>query len=252
MTTSGCGLVQGSSAREVGARFADALEGSSETPLEAYLAPDADVYLQGGLHLSRQAFLDHHENMRGGYAFFHRMSPVYVTRGGAGWLLDTIHASDAETAASSTRSPRQATLWLEATIVSGQVTRLWVHFTLETLLSLRQVPATYAAQMAAEGLPLPVGWADGTPALVTAAEALDAEVDASQPHTDTFVAFFAAPITAAATALLVLRVLVTRRRPREVLTLAEVETRNSALLFALRERRQRAHEDETSQSPLPV
>jgi hypothetical protein len=249
VVTGGCSLVQGGSAREVGARFSDSLEGRSILPIEDFLAPDADVYLQGGLHLSRQAFLDHLATMRGGYAFFHRMSRVYATRGGAAWLLDIVHAADAETAASQIRAERQATLWLEATIVSGHISRLWIHFTVERLQAIRQSPTMYAAQMAAEGLPLPDGWADGTVAVVAAAEAHDAEVESSQPA---WTPIEAVPITVVAAALLVVRVLVARRqRPAEP-TASDACARNRALLVAVRERRERAHEEDESERSAPV
>jgi hypothetical protein len=246
---SGCGLAPGGSARDVGTRFSDSIDGRSTVPTADLLAPDADVYLQGGLRLSRQAFLDHLDHMRGGYQFFHRMSRVYATRGGAAWLLDIVHASDAETAASQLRSEQQATLWLEATIVSGKISRLWIHFTVERLQSLLQSPSMYAAKMAAEGLPLPDGWADGTPAVVAAAEALDAEVGNSQ---SAWTPIDAAPMTAVAAGLLVLRVLVARRQGQTDLAAADVCTRNRALLVALRERRERAHEEADSERLMPV
>ena len=248
--SSGCGLVQGGSEREVGERFSETLEGRSAVPIEDYLAPDADIFLQGGLHLSRQAFHDHLDNMRGGYAFWHRMSPVYATRSGAGWLLDIIHAADPDTAAGSVRSAQQATMWIEVTIDSGHIKRLWIVFTKERVESLLQSPAIFAAKTRAQGLSLPTGWADGTAAVVAAAEALDAQIESSEADTNRF---FAAPITAVAAGLLVLRVLVARRnrQPADLMA-ASLSTRNGALLAAMRERRERGFAEDNSERSVPV
>ena len=245
---SGCGLAQGGSARDVGARFSDALEGRANVRIED-LAPDVDVYLQGGLHLSRQAFLDHLENMRRGYEFFHRMSPVYATRGGAGWLLDIVHAADAETAGDQTRSPAQSTMWIEAKIDSGHIKRVWVVFTKDRVAALLQSPIQYAAKMEAQGLALPDAWADGTAAMLAAAASIDAQAESSQPA---WTPIDAAPITAVAAGLLVLRVLVARRQRPEELAIGSVGARNIALLLAVRERRERACAEENSAGPVPI
>ncbi|MBV9132951.1 MAG: hypothetical protein JO318_09640, partial [Chloroflexi bacterium] len=44
-----------------------------------------------------------------------------------------------------------------------------------------QPVGVYAANVAAQGLPLPEGWAEGTPALLAAAERYDASADAAPP-----------------------------------------------------------------------
>jgi hypothetical protein len=247
--SSGCGLVQESSARGVGQRFADALDGRSDMPIEDFLMPDADVYLQGGLHLSRKAFQDHLDNMRGGYEFFHRMSPVYATRGGAGWLLDLVHAANADVAAERTRSAQEATMWIETTIESGHIKKLWIVFTMDRVQSLLLSPALYSSNTAALGLPLPDRWADGTVAMVASAEAVDAEIGNSEPALTSIVA---APLTAVAAGLLVLRVLVSRRQRPAYLTDGPVGGRNYALLLAMRERRVRACEEAESARSVPV
>jgi hypothetical protein len=252
VASGGCGLAPHNSAREVGESFANALEGRSGLPMETYLAPDADVYLQGGLHLSRQAFRDHLNTMTAGYDFFHRMSRVFATRSGAGWLVDIIRAADATTAY-STQVNEPPPYWMEATIVSGRITRLWVHFTLETLLSIRQSPATYSAKMAAEGLPMPDDWSNGMAAMLAAAEAFDAQADSAQgPFSPTA----AAPLTAVAAGLLIVRTLVARQRPSaQGVMAARIGERNHALLASVRARRERAveeQEDEQSARSVPV
>jgi hypothetical protein len=236
---SGCGVVQHSNPREVGEKFAETLEGRSSVPVEAYLTPDADVYLQGGLHLSRQAFLDHLARMTAGYDFFHRMSRVYATREGAGWLLDIVRAADAATAY-TTKVSAPPSFWMEARIDSGHITRLWVHFTLETLLSIRQSPTTYAAAMAAQGLPMPEGWSNGIAAMLTAAEAFDAQADQAENAPGSSTPLPAMPLTALAAALLIVRIFVAPRPRSTNLMCTSMGARNSALLVAVRARRERA------------
>jgi hypothetical protein len=220
----GCGLLGSNTSRELGQRLADALEGRSAVTLDNYLTPDATVYLQGGAPASRQVFQDFIDRMKTSGEVFHRMSRVYLTPNGVGWL------------AGITRTGVDATpsLWIEAAIQSGRITKVWVHFTIETLQSVHQPPATYIANMAAMGLPLPDGWADGTPALLAAAERYDAQADTGPKLPSAPLASVAALVGAAAT----VRVLIAVRSKRPKSEPAVVGERHTALLASMQEWRQ--------------
>jgi hypothetical protein len=238
VASSGCGmLADASSPRSLGERFTDSLETRSDVPFETYMTPDADVYLQGGTHLSLQAFREYVDRMRAGHQFYQRMSRVYATRGGAGWLLGITRTQPVANAAEAQTG--SATLWMEVTIQSGQITRLWMHFTLETLQSIRQSPYAYEVSMAAEGLPLPDSWLDGTAAMVQAAEALDAQMGGARSEWEVGPGS-GAPLIPLAAGLLGLRMLLVRRTRRDALDGATWGGRNSALLVSVRERRERA------------
>jgi hypothetical protein len=234
--------------RDVGEHFADALEGRSAAAVEMYLAPGATIYLQSGGELTRGALPRYLERMKENHQVFRRMSPVYVTRNGAGWLLGVVHTPELAT---SDVSAESATLWMEVAIDSGSIRRGWIHFTLETLQALHEPTQTYRASVAAYGLPLPDAWSDGTPALVAAAERYDAQVDAGRPAFDARAGGVA--LLAAVTAFgMAIGTATARARQRAVAAQVKTDQRTSlaapattgqrtkALLYGLRERRQQA------------
>jgi len=161
----GCQSRPNYSARQVGERFAHALETAFDAPIETYLTPDAQVFLQGSNPIPAATFGAYLERMQKGHQFYVRTSRVYVTRTGAGWFADIKRQNDT--------TPSAQALWMEVTIQDGRMSRVWVHFTVETLGVLHQPQEAYQANMAARCLPLPAGWAAGTPAITAAAEAYD-------------------------------------------------------------------------------
>jgi hypothetical protein len=246
--------------RDVGEHFADALEGRSDAPVETYLAPGATIYLQGGGELTRGALPQYLERMKQNHQVLRRMSPVYVTRNGAGWLLGVVHTPELAT---SDVSAESATLWMEVAIDSGSIRRGWIHFTLETLQALHEPTQMYLASVAAYGLPLPDAWSDGTPALLAAAERYDAQVDAGRPVFDVRAGVGVLAAVAAVTAVGMASATATARA-RQRAVAAQVKTdqraslaaqattgqRTSALLYGLRERRQQA--SATTGTSIPI
>jgi hypothetical protein len=171
-------------------------------------------------------FHDYLERLKIGGQVYQRMSRVYLTPNGAGWLVGITRPGTVTT----------PSLWAEASIVDGRVTRVWFAFTAETLQSLHQPPDSYSASMAGWGLPLPESWADGTNAMLAAAERYDAAHDAGPPlppvPVDALVGLGA--LAALATALR--RVVWPRSAPRQTVV---ASTRHDALLESVRTRRAR-------------
>ena len=194
------------SRRQLGERFSAALEAPSDERLDAYFASDAGVFLQGSAILfSPPTLRDYLRHLKEQGQLFHRVSNVYVTPTGFGWLLVIRRTSDVS-AEDTTGSPL-AGLWLEATIENGRITRVWIHLTVEALTAIRQPVETYRASVATRQLPLPVDWEKGTPALLAAAERVDRQVDNSTISTGT-----AFSLGACLAAMLLAIVFVPRRR----------------------------------------
>ena len=170
VTSTTLGLLPGDGTRAFAERFANGLDGPPETPLDAYLAPDAQVFLQGATTaLSPQQFHVYLDNLRRSRHAFHAATPVYLTQDGAGWLLDIKNLSEtALVNPPGIESPPQ--LWMQARIDQGRITRLWIHFTVEALERLHIRADVYRASAEGRDLPLPQGWEDGTAAMVQAAE----------------------------------------------------------------------------------
>lgn len=116
---------------------------------------------------------------------------------------------------------------------SGQISRIWIHFTLETLQALHRPPSAYVARMASLGLPLPNAWADGTLAMITAAERYDANQDGAQPPRQPLV-LMALFVVGASLVFLFLA----KHRPRQIAPHSAGQ-RHRALLQSLRIRRTR-------------
>jgi len=165
------GCVPENSRRQLGERLSVSLDTHSDIPADPYLAPDAELFLQGAATaLTTPAFHDYLARMKAQGQGFHRVSKVYVTPRGFGWL-STIE----RTSSRQQGDPQSftAALWLEGAVQNDRITRLWLHFTIEALASTRQQPEAYRAAAAARGLPVPNGWEQGTPALLAAAELED-------------------------------------------------------------------------------
>lgn len=220
----GCGLLAPSSPRELGERFADAIEGLSSATPDSFLTPDAQAYLQGGAPASRQVFHDYLERLRIGGQVYHRMSRVYLTPNGAGWLVGITHPGTGTI----------PSLWAEASIVDGRVTRVSFNFTVETLQSLHQLPDSYSASMAGWGLPLPESWADGTNAMLAAAERYDAAHDAGPRLPPLPVDALVGLGALAALAAVLRRVVWPGSAPHQTVV---ARTRHGALLESVRARR---------------
>jgi len=188
------------SPRHVAERFADALEHPADADFDRVLASDAELYLPGPNRITRPDFRDYLVSTQGGHSHYRRVGRIYDTPGGAGWMLEILRDQ-----AAPVSSADQAPLWMEITLRDGKVGRAWMHFTAETLASLRQPPARYAERAAASNLPLPPAWADGTPAMLAAAEARDRATD-SPPWPA------ASSLAVASMGLAVATVLVSRRR----------------------------------------
>jgi len=222
VVASGCGLPGQTSPRDLGEHFADALEGRSDAAFETFLAPDASIYLQGGGQITSPALREYVDRMKANKQLFHRDGPVYVTPNGVGWLLGITRGS----------SEAAPTLWMEASITSGRISRVWIHFTYESLQAIHSPPATYAANMSKLGLPLPVSWADGTPAMLAAAERYDAQAEGTPiPWRPLLVAIAAVALGG--------RLVLLRKptRGRRQLATHSPRTRNGALLDSVRMRR---------------
>jgi hypothetical protein len=161
------------SSRAVAQRFAQALDGQTAARLEEYLAPEAQVFLQGApTPLSPSGFRASMDQLRRSHHAFHAASPVYLTPDGAGWLLGIKNLSEtAMLTPPGIESPPQ--LWMQARIGSGRITRLWVHFTVEALARLNTPTDRYRASAEARDMPLPEAWQDGTAAMLRAAERRD-------------------------------------------------------------------------------
>jgi hypothetical protein len=167
------------SSRTVAERFAHALDEPTNARLEDYLAPDAQVFLQGApTGLSPVGFRTYLDQLRRSRHAFRAASSVYLTRDGAGWLLEVKNLSQtAIVNEPGIESPPQ--LWMQGRIGDGRITRLWVHFTVEALARLHTPPDRYRASAEARDIPLPVAWQDGTEAMLQAAERGDPRADAS-------------------------------------------------------------------------
>ena len=158
------------SSRAVAERFAHALDARPDARLDEYLAPEAQVFLQGApTALSPSGFRAYLDQLRRSQHAFHAASRVYLTPDGAGWLLDIKNLSEtAIVTPPGIESPPQ--LWMQARIGKGRIARVWVHFTVEALARLHMPPDRYRASVEARDLPVPVAWEDGTAAMLQAAE----------------------------------------------------------------------------------
>jgi hypothetical protein len=161
--------------RVVAERFLQALRGNGDAHIEAYLNPDAEVFLQGApMPMSRARFQEYVDVLRRGRQEFEPASRVFVTATGAGWLLSIGPTADGAPAAAI-----PAQLWMQATIRDERITRLWIHFTVEALPRLAVTPEVYRSVAFARGISVPDGWSEGTPALLAEAERADRSVEGS-------------------------------------------------------------------------
>jgi hypothetical protein len=163
--------------RSVAERFANVLEASSPSAVAEYLTPQAEVFLQGApSSMSAARFETYIDQLKRGHQAFHTASPIFLTETGAGWLTDIRYLRNS-VSDQPLADPPQRSLWMEITIQDGLISRVWIHFTVESLVAIQQQPDTYRASMAARGLPVPDGWIDGTAALLAHAELVDRQVD---------------------------------------------------------------------------
>ncbi len=156
------------SPRQLAERFAAALEHPADADFDGLLATDAEVFLAGPNQISTAGFRDYLVSTQRGHTYYHRASRVYVTPGGAGWMLEIVRDQ-----AAPVNTPAQAQLWMEIAVRDGKISRAWIHFTLETLGALHQTPEMYARRAAETDLALPPAWSNGTLAMLAAAEARD-------------------------------------------------------------------------------
>jgi hypothetical protein len=174
---SGCQLVPQNPTRSVAERFVRVLESPAPSTLAQYLTPDAEVFLQGAQSsMSAPLFDQYVDRLKRGYQAFHIASPIFLTATGAGWLTDIRYLRN-PVSDQALADPPERSLWMEIAIRDGLISRVWMHFTVESLVTIQQQPETYRATMAARGLPVPDGWIDGTPALVAQAELVDRQID---------------------------------------------------------------------------
>jgi len=235
---SGCGVIGPASARQVAERFSDAVERPTDANFADHLTADAVVYLQGPARLSAAAFHNYLLEAQRGHTYFHRASQVYVTPAGAGWMVEILKDQPGQVD-TTTAAAEQAPLWMEATIQDGRISRAWMHPTVETLKALHQPAETYAAKAAADQLPLPPAWRDGTPAMLAAARAAEPE----EAHAPTV--FSGEPFLLPLLGLgaVVVRLLLARRRP------APTAPARGTLLLELSSRRQLARKGPRGSSP---
>jgi len=173
----GCQLLPGNPSRVVAERFVQALRGEADTKVDAYLAADAEVFLQGAqTPISPARFQEYIDVLRRGRQEFEAASRVFVTPTGAGWLLRIGPTTD-NPSVNPPGPAIPAQLWMETLIREDRITRVWLHFTVEALPRLAVSPETYRTVAASRGLPVPDGWSEGTPALLAAAERTDRLVD---------------------------------------------------------------------------
>jgi hypothetical protein len=166
-------LLPGNRSRELAEGFAHALDGQADMRLDDYLAPDAEVFVQGATTaLSPPQFRHYLDQLKRSRHAFHASSPVYLTEDGAGWLLELKNLSETAIAnPPGIESPAQ--LWMQARIGERHITRLWIHFTVEALARLHSPADLYRARAVRQDIPLPEAWQDGTAAMVQAAERRD-------------------------------------------------------------------------------
>jgi len=203
-------LLPESQPRVVGERFVQALWGQSDARAEAYLAPDAQVFLQGASSsLSRAQFQAYLEQLKRNRQAFRAASPVYSTDTGAAWLLEIEYLADAAIAnPSGTGLPPQ--LWMQARIEGNQITRVWIHFTVEALSRMHVTPDVYRTAAEVQGVPVPEAWSEGTPAMVLAAQRATDRADGGWSESRRQALILAAWLPLA----LVIVVAVARRYPR--------------------------------------
>jgi hypothetical protein len=164
------------SRRQLGERFSAALEAPWDEPVDAYFAPEAGVFLQGATTpVLAPALRDYVRMLKGQGQFFHRVSRVYMTPAGFGWLL--VIQKAANMSADDNTRVLPPGLWLQGTIENDRITRVWIHFTVEALQATGRPVEAYRASMATRQMPLPAAWEDGTPALLAAAERVDEQAD---------------------------------------------------------------------------
>jgi len=164
------------SPRNVAERFADALERPGDADFGSLLAYDAELFLPGPNRISTAAFREYLTTTQRGHVYYHRASQVYDTADGAGWMLEIMRDQAAPVSAAE-----QAPLWMEVAVRGGKVSRGWMHFTVETLATLRQPPETYVERAAAVNLPLPTNWSEGTRAMLAATDAHERADDPPPP-----------------------------------------------------------------------
>jgi hypothetical protein len=162
-------LVPEDEARGLAERFARALDGEADGRLADYLAPDAQVFLQGAqTALSPPQFRDYMSQLTRSHRALHAASPVYLSEGGAGWLLEIKDLSDAAKFAPP-GIDRSAQLWMQVSLGDDRITRVWVHFTVDALDRLHIAPDAYRATSERLHIPVPEAWQDGTAAMQQAA-----------------------------------------------------------------------------------
>jgi hypothetical protein len=168
----GCGaqLLPRNRSRQLAEEFIQALQGQASGGVSAYLTPDANVFLQGSaVALNAADFNRYVDQQRQQSRTLRARGPVYLKDGGAGWLLELGPSAIERTNA----DPAAAELWMEVRFRDDRISRVWIHFTAESLTVLRWDPGAYADAAAQRGMPVPTGWAMGTPTLLAEAEQTD-------------------------------------------------------------------------------
>lgn len=210
----GCQTLPANQSRVVAQRFVQALRGDADARVDASLASDADVFLQGAqTSISPVRFQEYLDVLRSGRQEYQTASRVFVTTTGAGWLL-TIGPTADSALVNPPGPPLPAQLWMETTIRDDRITRVWIHFTVEALPRMAVRPEVYRSVAASRGLPVPEGWADGTPALLAAAERTDRLMDGGATDARSRVLIVAVGALAACISLLGARMRWRSRPPR--------------------------------------
>src|SRR5215471_9195689 len=125
----GCQLASRSSNRELAERFVEALEGRSEASVARFLAPEAEVYLQGApVSISARRFVEYLDQLKRNHQSFRAASRVFMTRTGAGWLVDVRYLDEGDTIRAPPSRPSEGSLWMETRIEHGSIVGAWVLF----------------------------------------------------------------------------------------------------------------------------
>ncbi len=66
---------------------------------------------------------------------------------------------------------------MEVVIRDGSIVRVWIHFTVDALSRMEVKPEAYRAAADSRGIPVPDGWAEGTPSMLASAERTDRLAD---------------------------------------------------------------------------
>jgi hypothetical protein len=162
--------------RAVAEGFVKALEGGFDPPVDGYIASDGEIFLHGAQNpMSPPQFRGYIDQLKRSKEVFQAVSPVYLTDGGAGWLVEIAYLDSPGSVNPRNAGPASPSsrLWMQARIENGRISRVWMHFTVEGLSVLHQAPEVYSRDASARGFPVPDDWSQGTDAMLAAAERID-------------------------------------------------------------------------------